>query len=387
MSADDRGPDSGDDPRLEKIEPALPRVNQDVVKEDTDSPALHPSFYVVIWISLSSSVILFNKWILDSQEFRYPVLLTAWHLLFATAMTQIMARTTTLLDGRKNAQAHFDEKKTLSDYKQATTPVAVLVTSWFFGVQKPNMGVLFNVSFIVIGVVLASFGEIKFVMLGFLFQCGGIMFEAVRLVMVQRLLNSPDSKMDPLVSLYYFAPVCTVFNGLIALAWEVPKVSMTEVHKVGLHNFALNAMVAFALNVSVVFLIGKTSSLVLTLCGVLKDILLVAASMMIWGTVVTPLQFIGYAIALGGLVYYKLGGEQVRTHLEMDNQRWRSMSSRRPFLWRMLMFIIAFCMVYALVDILAPSYTPKYDSERVSAAYLAAKERYKDGGANIPNEG
>lgn len=47
MSADDRGPDSGDDPRLEKIEPALPRVNQDVVKEDTDSPALHPSFYVV----------------------------------------------------------------------------------------------------------------------------------------------------------------------------------------------------------------------------------------------------------------------------------------------------------------------------------------------------
>lgn len=264
--------------------------------------------------------------------------------------------------------------------------MAVLVTGWFFGVQKPNMRVLFNVSFIVIGVILASFGEIKFVMLGFLFQCGGIMFEAVRLVMVQRLLNSPDSKMDPLVSLYYFAPVCTVFNGLIALAWEVPKVSMVEVHKVGLHNFALNAMVAFALNVSVVFLIGKTSSLVLTLCGVLKDILLVAASMMIWGTIVTPLQFIGYAIALGGLVYYKLGGEQVRTHLEMAHQRWRSMSSRRPFLWRVLMFIVAFCIVYMLVDVLAPSYAPKYDPERVSAAYLAAKERYKNGGANIPND-
>lgn len=264
--------------------------------------------------------------------------------------------------------------------------MAVLVTGWFFGVQKPNMRVLFNVSFIVIGVILASFGEIKFVMLGFLFQCGGIMFEAVRLVMVQRLLNSPDSKMDPLVSLYYFAPVCTVFNGLIALAWEVPKVSMAEVHKVGLHNFALNAMVAFALNVSVVFLIGKTSSLVLTLCGVLKDILLVAASMMIWGTIVTPLQFIGYAIALGGLVYYKLGGEQVRTHLEMAHQRWRSISSRRPFLWRILMFIVAFCIVYMLVDVLAPSYSPKYDPERVSAAYLAAKERYKNGGANIPND-
>ncbi|OBT85336.1 hypothetical protein VE02_05982 [Pseudogymnoascus sp. 03VT05] len=412
MSAGDRGPDSGDDSRLEKIEPSLPRVIQDVKEEDTDSPALHPSVYVVIWISLSSSVILFNKWILDSQEFRYPVLLTAWHLFFATVMTQIMARTTTLLDGRKNVRmntrmyirtilpigivyslslicgnlTYLYLSVAFIQMLKATTPVAVLITGWFFGVQKPNMRVLFNVSFIVIGVVLASFGEIKFVMLGFLFQCGGIMFEAVRLVMVQRLLNSPDSKMDPLVSLYYFAPVCTVFNGLIALAWEVPKVSMEEVHKVGLHNFALNAMVAFALNVSVVFLIGKTSSLVLTLCGVLKDILLVAASMMIWGTIVTPLQFIGYAIALGGLVYYKLGGEQVRTHLEMASQRWRSMSSRRPFLWRILMFIIAFCIVYALLDVLAPSYAPRYDPERVSAAYLAAKERYRNGGANIPKD-
>ncbi|KFX92556.1 hypothetical protein V490_05321 [Pseudogymnoascus sp. VKM F-3557] len=385
MSADNRAPDSGDDPRLEKIEPSLPRVNQDVEKEDTDSPALHPAVYVVIWISLSSSVILFNKWILDSQEFRYPVLLTAWHLFFATVMTQIMARTTSLLDGRKNVRMNTRIVAFIQMLK-ATTPVAVLVTGWFFGVQKPNMRVLFNVSFIVIGVVLASFGEIKFVMIGFLFQCGGIMFEAVRLVMVQRLLNSPDSKMDPLVSLYYFAPVCTVFNGLIALAWEVPKVTMPEIHKVGLHNFALNAMVAFALNVSVVFLIGKTSSLVLTLCGVLKDILLVAASMMIWGTIVTPLQFIGYAIALGGLVYYKLGGEQVRTHMEAASQRWRSMSSRRPLLWRVFMFIVAFCVVYMLVGVLAPSYTPKYDPEAVSAAYMAAKERYKNGGANIPKD-
>lgn len=47
MSADNRAPDSGDGPRLEKIEPSLPRVNQDVEKEDADSPALHPSVYVV----------------------------------------------------------------------------------------------------------------------------------------------------------------------------------------------------------------------------------------------------------------------------------------------------------------------------------------------------
>lgn len=52
--------------------------------------------------------------------------------------------------------------------------------------------------------------------------------------------------------------------------------------------------------------------MVLTLCGVLKDILLVAASMLIWNNTVTFLQFFGYSIALGGLVFYKLGGDAIK---------------------------------------------------------------------------
>jgi hypothetical protein len=70
-----------------------------------------------IWIFFSGSVILFNKWVLDTAGFRtiplfpfvcpclilpgFPIFLTTWHLLFATIMTQILARTTNLLDGLK----------------------------------------------------------------------------------------------------------------------------------------------------------------------------------------------------------------------------------------------------------------------------------------------
>ena len=53
-------------------------------------------------MSLSSSVILFNKWILDGPaKFKYPIILTTWHLAFATLMTQLMARFSTTLDSRK----------------------------------------------------------------------------------------------------------------------------------------------------------------------------------------------------------------------------------------------------------------------------------------------
>ena len=90
------------------------------------------------------------------------------------------------------------------------------------------------------------------------------MFEAVRLVMVQRLLNSAEYKMDPLVSLYYFAPVCAIMNVGVALIFEVPRVSMTEVYQVGLLTLLLNAVVAFALNVSAVFLVGLVFDLIIT---------------------------------------------------------------------------------------------------------------------------
>lgn len=47
--------------------------------------------------------------------------------------------------------------------------------------------------------------------------------------------------------------------------------------------------------------------------GILKDVLLVFASMMIFRDPVTAQQFFGYSIALAGLVYYKLGADKIQT--------------------------------------------------------------------------
>jgi len=144
---------------------------------------------------------------------------------------------------------------------QAFTPVAVLVAGWVLQIDAVDLKKLGNVSLIVIGVALASFGEIDFVLTGFLYQVAGIAFEAVRICMVQRLLNGAEFKMDPLVSLYYFAPVCAAMNLTVALFWEFPQVSMTEVYAVGLWTFFANACCAFLLNVSVVFLVSPSLQL------------------------------------------------------------------------------------------------------------------------------
>jgi hypothetical protein len=125
------------------------------------------------------------------------------------------------------------------------------------GVAPPSMKTLGNVSIIVLGVIIASFGEIQFVFIGFMFQLGGIVFEATRLVMVEKLLSSAEFKMDPLVSLYYFAPACAIFNAVIALIVEVPNMSWSDIERVGYFVLLANAVIAFLLNVSVVFLVSR----------------------------------------------------------------------------------------------------------------------------------
>ncbi|KAI2628409.1 triose-phosphate transporter family-domain-containing protein [Xylaria nigripes] len=299
---------------------------------------IHPALYIALWIALSSSVILFNKWVLFTAKFDYPLFLTTWHMVFATFMTQAMAKFSTTLDSRHKVPmttntyikaivpigvmfslslifgnfAYLYLSVSFIQMLKATNAVATLLATWAFGMAAPNLNKLLNVSAIVIGVAIASFGELKFDGLGFIIQVTGIVCEALRLVMVQRLLSSDEFKMDPLVSVYYYAPACAVINGFFTLLIEAPRMTMGDILNVGLITLIANAFVAFLLNVSVVLLIGKTNAVVLTMSGVLKDILLVVASMVIFGDPVTLQQYFGYSIALAGLVYYKLGAEKLQ---------------------------------------------------------------------------
>ena len=50
--------------------PMLPTVNLAVEKKEADGYQLPAAVYVTIWITLSSSIIIFNKWILDTAKFR-----------------------------------------------------------------------------------------------------------------------------------------------------------------------------------------------------------------------------------------------------------------------------------------------------------------------------
>ncbi|KAH7152175.1 triose-phosphate transporter family-domain-containing protein [Dactylonectria estremocensis] len=308
-----------------------------IEKTTPEGPRLHASVYILSWIFFSNITIIFNKWLIDTAGFRYPIILTTWHLVFATAATQILAQTTSLLDSRHAVPVsrRFYIRSILPigvlysgslvfsnvvylylsvafiQMLKAAGPVAVLLTSWVWGVASPSLSTFGNIILIVCGVAIASAGEIEFSWIGFLFQLGGTIFEAVRLVMIQVMLGGEGIRMDPLVGLYYFAPVCALMNMFVVAVTEAPHFQWEDAAKTGYGILLLNASVAFILNIVSVFLIGKTSGLVMSLSGILKSILLVGTSVLIWGTQISMLQVLGYAVALVGLTLYSVGYEQI----------------------------------------------------------------------------
>lgn len=201
--------------------------------------------------------------------------------MFATLATQLLARTTSLLESRHNLpiDRRFFVRTILPigllysgslvcsnvvylylsvpfiQMLKSASPVVVLFFSWLWGLANPTTSTMLNILVIVLGVAIASAGEIQFSWLGFMYQVGGTVFEAMRLVMIQVMLSSEGLQMDPLVGLYYYAPVCAVMNLFIALWSEVPKFEPQHLWDAGIFMLLLNALVAFMLNIASVCLV------------------------------------------------------------------------------------------------------------------------------------
>lgn len=161
---------------------------------------------------------------------------------------------------------------------KAIAPVTTLLISWAFALSHPRMSTLVNILVIAAGVALSSIGEVSFAWSGFLIHVFGTIAESSRLLLIQNLLkgrpreekdnvNGDDNDveaagqsgiagMNPLVGLYYFAPVCALLNGLVALLVEMPGFDPADLQRVGVSTLGLNSVVAFLLNVAGVFLVS-----------------------------------------------------------------------------------------------------------------------------------
>ena len=283
--------------------------------------------YVAVWIGLSAGVILYNKYVLAFFGFPFPVALTMIHMAFCSLLAFLLVRVFEVVPAidmtnevylRKivpvgflfalslwmSNSAYLYLSVAFIQMVKALMPAVVYLVGCLFGLETFAWQRLANMLVITVGVCIASYGELNFHLFGFMLQMGAILAEAIRLTSIQILLTSADIKLNSITTLYYVSPACLAFLCVPFAFIEFP--NLINAHNVNLNPAVLlsNAAVAFALNMSVYLLIGKTSALTMNVAGVIKDWILIFISSLLFDAPISNTQLEGYLLAFAAVCFY-----------------------------------------------------------------------------------
>ncbi|KAK1387392.1 putative sugar phosphate/phosphate translocator [Heracleum sosnowskyi] len=285
--------------------------------------------YLLVYILLSSGVILYNKWVLSPKYFNFPfpITLTMIHMGFSGAVAFILIRVLKVVAPVKMTfeiyatcvipisaffasslwfgnTAYLHISVAFIQMLKALMPVATFLMAVMCGTDKLRWDVFLNMLLVSVGVVVSSYGEIHFNVIGTAYQVTGIFAEALRLVLTQVLLQKKGLTLNPITSLYYIAPCSFAFLFVPWYFLEQPGMEVSQI-KFNFWIFFSNAMCALALNFSIFLVIARTGAVTIRVAGVLKDWILIALSTVIFPeSIITGLNITGYAIALCGVVFY-----------------------------------------------------------------------------------
>lgn len=94
---------------------------------------------------------------------------------------------------------------------QITVPVAVFVLGVAVGLEVMSCKMLLIMSLISFGVLVASYGEININWVGVVYQMGGVVGEALRLIFMEIFVKRKGLKLNPISVMYYVSPCRQVF--------------------------------------------------------------------------------------------------------------------------------------------------------------------------------
>lgn len=290
---------------------------------------------VIVWASLGSVCVCFNKYvILPVNEggfgFPCPMALTWWHMC-----TGVIGTCAIRLFYPSLMPAVQEGKMTLHGFLTGVVPVGFLFAAYLalgnvsymylsvpyiqmlknagplfvfgvavvFGMEKFTRATVMPICIVVVGVAAATVGEGAFNVFGFMLQFVAFLIDALRLVLIKKLLSSHGTKLDPLSGLYYYCPVC-----IVLLLWPVAHFEGNMVSDVLRHAspsllcmLVLNGLVAFSVNISLLSVLAHTSATTLTMASVVRNVLLTFGSAMLFHNSITPGQILGYFSACVGV--------------------------------------------------------------------------------------
>ncbi|KAJ3209344.1 Triose-phosphate Transporter [Dinochytrium kinnereticum] len=299
-----------------------------------------PGVFILLWFTTSLTLSLYNKWLFGQgqKNFKFPLFSSSIHMVLQYglsfgAVSWVWPRmrpkkfppvrdyllrvlpcgVATGLDiGLSNSSL---ETISLSFYTMVKSggPIFVLLFAFWFGLEKPTWKLTGIILIICLGVLLMVIHETHFNLSGYLQVQVATVLAGFRWSITQILLERESIGMsNPFATSMFLAPVmgvCLLIASVIvektpwALASSGYFDNATDTVKT-LALIGVGGLVAFVMVISEFKLIATTSVVTFSIAGIVKEIITISASAIVFKDTFTVTNIIGLMISLVGIGLY-----------------------------------------------------------------------------------
>jgi drug/metabolite transporter (DMT)-like permease len=292
----------------------------------------HTMDMAYLWLAMyffcNLGLTLYNKAIMQMFRFGFPWTLTGIHTLFGTLGSWILAR----LGVFQPAKLGYREQMVMLAFSvlytvniamsnvslhmvtvpfhqviRAMTPVFTVLLSFIILGRRYSFMTFISLIPVILGVILATFGEYDYTTLGFVLTVLGAILAALKTI-VTNLVQVGKLRLHPLDLLLRMSPLACIQTVIYAwLTGEADAViAFTKRDMDGYLLLALcaNGLIAFLLNIVSFTANKKTSALTMTVAGNIKQVLSIVLAVFIFNLTITGMNALGIALTLIGGAWY-----------------------------------------------------------------------------------
>lgn len=273
-------------------------------------------------------ILIFNKIVLSTYRFNYPVLMTLFHMVVCVFVLSALRK------GNLLSYSSFDWQLArraiplsfcfvanivlgmmalrntdipMFATLRRLTVMFVICNEYFLLSKKPTLLIVMAVLVMIVGSLIGGWGDLHFDPLGYLFVILNNGMTALYLVWMKRTFNETKLQHDQFGVMYYNSLLAIPPLILIALlngeAFRV--IHFPYLSSPGFQlSFAISALMSFLMNYSIFWCTSVNSALTTSVTGQVKNVLSSFVSVFAFGVQATPALIGGLSVGLSGSFMY-----------------------------------------------------------------------------------
>ncbi|KAF9793394.1 triose-phosphate transporter family-domain-containing protein [Thelephora terrestris] len=296
------------------------------------------TLFIASWYLFATILSVYNKWMFSPNLFGFPapLFVTALHMFVQFSLSALIralwphhfrpkarptpneylrkaaptAITTSLDIGFSNLSM---KTITLSFYTmcKSSSLIFVLAFAFLFRLETFSFRLIGVISLIFCGVLLMVATETHFVFGGFILVISASALSGLRWSLTHLLLKNKQLGLDnPAATLFWLSPMMGLTLGVISLLIE----SWSTIFRDFYGSFGDAArstlylvspgIVAFCMVLSEFYIIKRAGVVPMSIAGIAKEVTTIAASAVVFGDELTPLNITGVGITIAGICLY-----------------------------------------------------------------------------------